>query len=151
MLSSKFRFIWLRALRGEDFFLNRSFRNNNFLWRLCFLKDHDKIGNLYRCFLQSFSSFGQAISENVFRTEPIRNTYCLWRQCLWTDRMDMCTGNYCYWLVDLKKNLIIWNPCPNEPKILYKDWIFWSDPIITMVTTCILFFDWSISKTVLLL
>ena len=48
MLSSKFRFIWLRAFRGEDFFLNRSFRNNNFLWRSCFLTDHDKISNLYR-------------------------------------------------------------------------------------------------------
>ena len=90
MLSSKFRFNWLRAFRGEDFFLNRSFRNNNFLLRLCFLTDHDKISNLYRCFLQSFSSFGQAISGNVFRTGPIRNTYCLWRQCLWTDRMEMC-------------------------------------------------------------
>ena len=39
-----------------------------------------------RCFLPSFGSFGQAVSEKIFRNRPIRNKNCLWWPCLLTDR-----------------------------------------------------------------
>ena len=43
-----------------------------------------------RCYLPSFSSFGQAVSEeNIYLNRPIRNKNCLWWPCL---------------LMDLKKN-----------------------------------------------
>ena len=44
----------------------------------------------HRCFLPSFGSFGQAVSdEKIFRNQPIRNKNCLWRQCLLMDRDEM--------------------------------------------------------------
>ena len=43
-----------------------------------------------RCFLQSFGSFGQALSEEkIFKNQPIRNKHCLWRPCLLMDRDKM--------------------------------------------------------------
>ena len=37
----------------------------------------------HRCFLPSFGSFGQAVSEeNFFLNRPIRNKNCLWQPCL---------------------------------------------------------------------
>ena len=50
--------------------------------------------SLYRifqgCFLPSFSSFGQVVSEQIFffRNLPIRNN-CLWPPCLFSDRDEM--------------------------------------------------------------
>ena len=41
--------------------------------------------SLYRCFLPSFGSFGQAVSEKIFRNRPIRNKNCLWWPCLLTN------------------------------------------------------------------
>ena len=42
------------------------------------------------CFLPSFDSFGQAVSEeNIFRNRPIRNKSCLWWPCLLTNRDEM--------------------------------------------------------------
>ena len=44
----------------------------------------------HRCFLPSFGSFGQAVSEeNIFKNRPIRNKNCLWRPCLLMDRDEM--------------------------------------------------------------
>ena len=42
-----------------------------------------------RCFLPSFGSFGQAVSEKIFRNRPIRNKNCLWWPCLLTDQNVM--------------------------------------------------------------
>ena len=41
------------------------------------------------CFLSSFGSFGQAVSEIIFRNWPKRNKNCIWRQCLLTYRDEM--------------------------------------------------------------
>ena len=43
------------------------------------------------CFLPSFDSFGQAVSEekNILEINPIRNKNCLWWPCLLTDRDEM--------------------------------------------------------------
>ena len=39
------------------------------------------------CFLPSFGSFGQAVSEEkIFKNRPIRNKNCLWWPCLLMDR-----------------------------------------------------------------
>jgi hypothetical protein len=44
----------------------------------------------HRCFLPSFGSFGQAVSEEkIFKNLPIRNKNCLWRPCLLMDRDKM--------------------------------------------------------------
>jgi hypothetical protein len=64
MLPTKFWFIWQNVFRGEEFFksanqkevvamfVNASGRNEQSLQRI-----------FHRCFLPSFASFGQAISE----------------------------------------------------------------------------------------
>ena len=60
-------------------FVNGSGRNEQSLQRTC-----------HRCFLPSFSSFGQAVSEvKIFLNRPIRNNNCLWRPCLLMDRDKM--------------------------------------------------------------
>jgi hypothetical protein len=44
----------------------------------------------HRCFLSSFGSFGQTVSEEqIFKNRPIRNKNCLWRPCLLMDRDKM--------------------------------------------------------------
>jgi hypothetical protein len=44
----------------------------------------------HRCFLPSFGSFGQAVSEEkIFFNRPIRNKSCLWQPCLLMDRDKM--------------------------------------------------------------
>jgi hypothetical protein len=46
----------------------------------------------HRCFLPSFGSFGQAVSEKkIFRNRPIWNKNCLWQPCLLTNRDEMST------------------------------------------------------------
>jgi hypothetical protein len=73
MLPTKFRFIWPSCFRVEDFykstnqkqelpvmamFVNGSGRNEHYLQR-----------TFHRCFLPSFGSFGQAVSEeNIFKS-----------------------------------------------------------------------------------
>ena len=45
----------------------------------------------HRCFLPSFGSFGQAVSEEkIFLNRPIRTKNCLWRPCLLMDWDKMC-------------------------------------------------------------
>ena len=43
----------------------------------------------HRCFLQSFGSFGQTVSEKNLKNQPIRNKNRLWWPCLLTDRDKM--------------------------------------------------------------
>ena len=60
-------------------FVNESGRNEQSLQR-----------TFNRCFLPSFGSFGQALSEeNIFQNQPIRNKNCLWWPCLLMDRDKM--------------------------------------------------------------
>jgi hypothetical protein len=86
-LPTKFRFIWPSGFRGEEFkksanqkqespvaamFLDGSGRNEQSLQRA-----------FHVCFLLSFGSFGQAVSEEkIFFNRPIRNKNCLWRPYL---------------------------------------------------------------------
>ena len=86
MLPTKFRFIWPCGFR-EDFkksanqkqelsvaamFVNGSRQNVQSLERTA-----------HRCFLPSFDSFGQTVSEEKnFKNQPIRNKSHLWRSCL---------------------------------------------------------------------
>ena len=37
----------------------------------------------------SVLTFGQAVSEKIFRNQPTRNKNCLWQPCLLTDRDEM--------------------------------------------------------------
>ena len=60
-------------------FVNGSGRNEQSLQRTC-----------HRCFLPSFSSFGQAVSEEeIFLNRRIRNNNCLWWPCLLMERDKM--------------------------------------------------------------
>ena len=60
-------------------FVNGSGRNGQSLQR-----------TFHRCFLPSFGSFGQAVSEEkIFKNWPIRNKNCLWPPCLLRDRNEM--------------------------------------------------------------
>ena len=91
--SYQFRLIWQSGFR-EDFqkstnqkqelplaamFVNGSGENEQSLQRI-----------FHRCFLLSFVSFGQAVTEEkIFRNGPIRNKNCLWWPCLLRNREDM--------------------------------------------------------------
>jgi hypothetical protein len=56
------------------------------------LTDRHGMSNFYRCFPQSFGSFGQAVSEEkIFRNRPIRKKDYLWRPCLLMDQDEMST------------------------------------------------------------
>ena len=94
MLPTKFRSIWPSGFRGEDFqkstnqkqelpvaamFVNGSGRNEHSLQR-----------TNHRCFLPSFCSFGQAVSEEKnYKNQTIRNKSRLWWPCLSTDWDEM--------------------------------------------------------------
>ena len=71
-------------------FRNRPIRNKNCLWRPCLLMDRDEMSNrnrtFHRCFLPSFGSFGQTVSEEKnLKNQPIRSANRLWWPCLLTD------------------------------------------------------------------
>ena len=81
---------WFQRRR---FLRNQPIRNKNCLWWPCFLTDRHKMSKqslqrtFHRCFLPSFGSFGQAVSEEkIFLNRPIRNKNCLWQPCLLMDR-----------------------------------------------------------------
>jgi hypothetical protein len=105
MLLTKFQFIWPSRFRGEGaqkftiplFFHNLTLILLTFVRaiflkffggeNICFLSSCEYI---WRVYVPSFSSFGQAVSEEkVLRNCPIRNQNCLWRPCLSTDRDEM--------------------------------------------------------------
>ena len=80
------RFKKKRSIRNKELpvvamfkFVNGSGRNVLSLWR-----------TLHRDCLLSFGSFGQAVSEKIFKKLPIRNKNSLWQPCLLTDRDKMC-------------------------------------------------------------
>ena len=67
-------------------------RNQNRLWWPCLLMDRESLQRTFHiCFILSFRSFGQAVSEKIFRNRPIRNKNCLWWPCLLMDRKEMST------------------------------------------------------------
>ena len=83
---------------ATQFQRRRFFRNNqNFFWPMVAMFVNRSRRNeqslktaFHRCFLSSFASFGQVVSEKkIFRNRPIRNKNCLWRPCLLTKRDDM--------------------------------------------------------------
>ena len=94
MLPTTFRSLWPSCFRVEDFqksnnqkqelpvaamFVNGSGQNQQSLQK-----------TFHRCFLQSFGSFGQAVSEEkIFRNRPIRNKNCLWQPYLLMDQDEM--------------------------------------------------------------
>ena len=95
MHPTKFRFIWQSGFRGEEskknqpiikqespvaaMIVNGLGRNEQSLQR-----------TFHVCFLPSFGSFGQAVSEEkIFKNRPIRNKNCLWRPCLLRDWDEM--------------------------------------------------------------
>ena len=70
----------------------RNIRKKNCLWWPCLLRDRDDMSNrtFHRCFLPSFDSFDQAVSEEkIFRNSPVRNKNCLWWPCLLREWDDM--------------------------------------------------------------
>jgi hypothetical protein len=74
-------------------FRNQPIRNKNCLWRPCLLTDRDETSNrkrtFHRCFLSSFGSFGQMVSEEKnLKIQPIRNKNHMWRPCLLTGRNE---------------------------------------------------------------
>ena len=94
MLPTKFRFIWPRGFRGED--LKKSANQKQEL--AVAAKFVNGLGQnvqplertVHICFLPSFGSFGQTVSEEKnFKNQPIRNKNCLWRPCLLMDWDEM--------------------------------------------------------------
>ena len=94
MLPTQFRFIWINGFRGKDFqklvnqkqelpvvaiFVDGSGQNEQSLQT-----------TFHRCFLPSFGSFGQTVSEEKnFKNQTIRNKYRLWWPCFLTDQDKM--------------------------------------------------------------
>ena len=94
MLPTNFQFIWPNGFRGKEFkqpanqkqespvavmFVNGSGRNEQSLQR-----------TFHRCFLPSFGSFGQTVSEEKnLKNQPIRNENRLWQSCLLMNRDEM--------------------------------------------------------------
>jgi hypothetical protein len=85
---------YLSKLCQSRRFLEIDQSEKKILWRPCLLTDWDQMSNLYKrtfhwCFLPSFGSFGQVVSEEIFRNIPIRNRNRLWWPCLLMDRDRM--------------------------------------------------------------
>ena len=87
-----------KQFQRRIFFRKQPIRYKNCMWWPCLLTDRDEMSNLqskrtfHRCFLTSFNTFGQAVSEEkIFTNRPIRNKNCLWWPCLVMDHNKMCT------------------------------------------------------------
>ena len=95
MIPTKFRFIWLSGFRGEIFFQKSTNQKQEWLVAAMFVNgsrrnEQSLQRTFHRCFLPSFSSFGQAVSEEkILKNRPIRNKNCLWRPYLLMDRDKM--------------------------------------------------------------
>ena len=94
MLPTKLRFIWPSGLRGEFFFYKSTNQKQELPVVAMFingsgLNEQSLQRTLHRCFLPSFGSFGQAVSEKILKNLPIRNKNCLQRPCLLMDRDKM--------------------------------------------------------------
>jgi hypothetical protein len=83
---------WFQRRR---FFRNQPIRNKNCLWWPCLLTERDEMRHhnrrpFHRCFLPSFGSFGQTVSEEKnLKNQPIKYKNRLWWPCLLTDRDGM--------------------------------------------------------------
>ena len=78
MLPTKFRLIWLSGFRGED--LKKSANQKQELPVVAMFGNglgqnvQSLERTVHKCFLPSFGSFGQAVSEEkIFRDQPIKN------------------------------------------------------------------------------
>ena len=94
MLPIKFRFIWPSGFREEDFFKSSNQKQELPLAAMFVNGSGQNVQSLertaHRCFLPSFGSFGQTVSEKKnFKNQPIRNKSRLWQSCLLTDRDEM--------------------------------------------------------------
>ena len=94
MLPTMFRFIWPCGYRGEHFQKSTN-QKQELPVTAMFVKETERYvqylqRTFHKCFLPSFSSFGQAVSEEkIFSNRPIRNKNCLWWPCLLTDQDEM--------------------------------------------------------------
>ena len=93
MLPTKFRFIWPSGFQGKDFFRNQPIRNKNCVAAMSVngsgRNEQSLQRTAHRCFLPSFGSFGQTVSEKNFLNWPIRNKSCQWQPCLSLDWDEM--------------------------------------------------------------
>ena len=97
MIPTKFRLIWLSGFRGE-FFLQKSTNQKQELSVAAMFvngsgwNEQSQQRTFHKCFLLSFRSFGQVVSEekNLFN-RPIRNKNRLWWPCLLMNRNKMST------------------------------------------------------------
>jgi hypothetical protein len=93
MLPTKFWFIWPIGFR-EDFLKSTNQKQELPVAPMFVKGSGQNVQSLertaHRCFLPSFGSLGQTVSEeNNFKNQPIRNKSRLWRSCLLTDRDEM--------------------------------------------------------------
>ena len=84
-----------KPLSEEKIFRNRPIQKQELPVAAMFVNgsrrnEHSLQRTAHRCFLPSFGSFGQAVSEEKnLKNQPIRNKNCLWWPCLLTDRDEM--------------------------------------------------------------
>ena len=90
MLSTEFQFIWPSGFRGDDFLeINQSETRMAMFINQSELNEQSLQRTFHRCFLPSFGSFGQVVSEKILKNRPIRNKNCLWWPCSLTDQDEM--------------------------------------------------------------
>ena len=94
MFPTKFRFIWSSSFRGEDLKKSTNQKQELSVAAMSVNGSRQNVHSLertaHRCFLPSFGSFGQTVSEEKnLNYQPIRNKSRLWRSCLLTDRDEM--------------------------------------------------------------
>ena len=93
MHPTKFRFIWPSGFR-EDF-QKQANQKQKLPVATMYVKgsernEQSQQRTFHRCFLSSFSTFGQAVSEGKnLKNQPIRNKNRMWRPCLLMDRDRM--------------------------------------------------------------
>ena len=95
MLPTTFRFIWPNGFRGDFLEISQLETRITCGGHVCNGSGRNEQSSqrtFHRCFLPSFVSFGQAVSEvKIFRNRPIRNKNCLWQSCLLMDRDEIST------------------------------------------------------------
>ena len=93
MLHTMFRIIWQSGFSGEEFQKSTN-QKQDFTVAAMFVSESERNDQsiqrtAHRCFLPSFGSFDQAVSEEkIFKNQPIRSKNCLWRPWLLTDRNE---------------------------------------------------------------
>jgi hypothetical protein len=94
MIPIKFQFIWPSSFRGEDFLKSANQKQESPEVAMFNSESGQNEQSLQKtfhgCFLSSFGSFGQAVSEEkILKNRPIRNKNCLWQSCLLMDRDEI--------------------------------------------------------------